>query len=180
MKILRSIALVMFCAMSLFSLSAHAFSRANSATFTVGAGYEFFSGKRYLQNLGYPFVAVGYNFTDRLGIEGLLGIFHTNFKHSVPDRRQVSGTLFSVDGIYRFNRYQRFEPFVELGLGVTGLSPNRFDATNEANINGGVGALFFANQAVAFRVEARDFYTFVGGKNDVFLDAGVTFMLDFC
>lgn len=155
-------------------------SRAGAATFTFGSGYDFFATKRHIENTDIPFVAAGYDFTDHWGIEAIYGIFNTNFKKSVPDDRQIKGTLFAVDGVYHFSPYKMIEPYLMAGVGIIGLNPNRSDANNEGAINAGAGVLLFANEAVAFRVEARDFYTTVGGKNDIYLDGGVTFFLDLC
>lgn len=156
-------------------------TRANTMTFTLGAAFESFSSKRDINNRGYPIAALGYNFTPNWGIEAMLGVFHTRFFDSAAyDNRQVSGTLFMFDGIYHIPSQTSVEPFLIAGLGVTGLAPNRFDAKNEANFNFGLGALVFADPVVAFRLEARDIYTFIGGKNDVFFAAGVTFLLDLC
>ncbi len=161
--------------------STFAATRANTASLTLGAGYEYFDSKRGIDNTSMPMVMLGYNFTQHWGFEALLGIFNTNFKSRVNDQRQVNGDLFAMDAVYHFNAYKDvIEPFVLLGVGATGLNPNQFDGHNEGNANAGVGAQFFFDKSIAFRVEARDFYTFTGGKNDVVLDAGVTFLLDIC
>lgn len=155
-------------------------SRGGAATFTVGSGYDFFSGKRHIENTSIPFVAVGYDFTCNWGIEAFYGFFTTDFKKSVPDDRQIRGSLFAVDILYHFTSTERFEPYVMAGVGITGLNPNRYDANNEGNINVGAGLLYFINEAVALRAEARDFYSTVVAKNDVYLNGGVTFFLDLC
>ncbi|RDI42723.1 OmpA family protein [Aquicella lusitana] len=159
---------------------AHAANRAGSATFTLGAGNYYFSSRRHIDNTGFPFAALGYNFTDQWGLEGLFAVFNTDSNRPEDNGKQVKGALFALDAIYHFSPYRIMQPFVLAGVGALGLNPNGTDADNQGNINAGVGAQFFANESVAFRIEARDFYTIVGGKNDVFLDAGVTFLLDIC
>lgn len=153
-------------------------SRAGAATFTFASGYDFFSSKRHIENTTIPFVALGYDFTNRWGIEALYGFFNTNFKQSVPDDRQIRGALFAVDVLYHFCPYKIIEPYLLGGVGITGLNPNRNWANNEGNVNVGAGFLLFASEVVALRLEARDFYTTVGAKNDIYLDGGVTFFLD--
>lgn len=156
-------------------------NRANTATLTLGAGYEYFNSKRRIDNTSMPMIMLGYNFTQHWGAEALLGIFNTNFKPSANDQRQINGTLFALDAMYHFNPYKdMLEPFVLAGAGATGLNPNRQDGHNEGNVNVGVGTQIFFDKSIGFRIEARDFYTLVGGKNDVVLDAGVTFLLDIC
>lgn len=158
----------------------YAGNRANSVSFSLAAGYDYFASKREMDNTGVPFAILGYNFTNNWGIEALLGFFKTYYKNSVHDNRQIDGTLFSVDGIYRFSPYKIIEPYLLAGVGVIGLNPNRNDAHNEGNVNFGIGSEFFIEKSIAFRIEARDFYTIVGGKNDIMLDAGITFLLDLC
>lgn len=158
----------------------HAETKANSLTFTAAGGYEWFSSKRRIQNATMPYVALGYNFTEHWGIEGMLSAFNTDFTSSVPDDRQIRGNLFAIDAVYRLSPYRNIEPYFLLGPGITGLSPNYNDGTNEGNLNAGVGALVFFSPIVALRLEARDFYTWVGGKNDYFMGGGVTFFLNLC
>jgi hypothetical protein len=146
----------------------------------AGAGYEYFAAKRALQNTGYSVFALGYNFTQHWGIEGLASFFHTNFKSFVQNPKSVSGTLVLIDGLYHFCAYHHIEPYVLAGIGMTGLSPNRNDAHNEGNINAGAGLQWFANSIVSLRVEARDLYTIVGGKNDVLLNFGIAFNTSLC
>lgn len=76
--------------------------------------------------------------------------------------------------------YRFVEPYLLAGVGVIGLNPNRNDGHNEGNMNFGIGSDFFIEKSIAFRIEARDFYTFVGGKNDILIGAGIKFLLDLC
>jgi hypothetical protein len=63
------------------------------------------------------------------------------------------------------------------GPGIIGLNPNGNDPNNEGNINAGLGTQYFVDKSFAFKVEARDFYTITGGgKNDVLIDVGVTYL----
>ncbi len=180
---MRKLSLLMLACIGCTSLLpsfTYASNRANTLTFTLGGGYDFFASKRQIKNTGIPFVGVGYNFTDRWGVEGLLGLFSTHFKPSVQDTRLINGSLFAVDAVYRFLPHRLIEPYVLAGVGAMSLNPNQNEAHTEGNINAGVGTEFFIDRSIAFRLEARDFYTIIGGKNDVMLDGGVTFLLDMC
>lgn len=161
-----------------FTSPVHAASKAHAVTMTLGAGYEYFASKRHLDNRGYPLAMLGYNITEHWGIEGLYGNFSTNSNQGVDNGQTVKGTLLLFDGLYHFKTSRALEPFLLAGVGATGLSPNGNDARNQGNINAGVGCLLFANDRAAFRFEARDIYTIVGGKNDVMLDGGATFQWD--
>lgn len=153
---------------------------AGDVTLTIGAGEFFFSTKRNMVNTSLPLVALAFNFTNHWGIEGFLSGYNTAYKSSEHDHRQINGTVFAADVLYHFTPYYFFQPYVLAGVGVIGMNPNRNDANNEGNINAGIGAQFFVHPAIAFRLEGRDFYTWVGEKNDVMVDGGVSFLFDLC
>lgn len=152
---------------------------------TLGAGELFLASKRNMDNAAVPFVALAYDFTEKWAFEALLGGYTTEYKSNPPNNhnhKEINGTMFLLDGVYRFGSFYKtaLEPYIVFGVGVLGMSPNGNDANNEGNINAGVGAEVFVDEVVAFRFEARDLYTWVGGKNDFMLDAGVTFLFNLC
>jgi OmpA-OmpF porin, OOP family len=183
MKKIQSFALVCVVLISIASYSssfAFTGNRPGALTITLAGGYEYFASKRLIDNAGLGILMLGYDFTDHWGIEGLLGGFRNRFKGPAHDDRQINGTLFSIDGVYHFAPLSMIEPYVLAGAGVTGMNPSRENANNEGNINAAVGLQLFVHKSVAFRLEARDLYTMVGGKNDVLLSGGVSMVFDLC
>lgn len=176
-KKLRRIGMyVGFFICTFYSAAMYAGNEAGKATFTLGAGYDYFSSKRHIDNAGVTFGELGYNFTCHWGIEGLLGFFTTPSRLPVDDHKEVQGTLFAINPIYHFSLTPCIEPYLSAGPGASSMNPNGNDAHTEGNINGAIGAQIFFSPIVALRIEARDFYTIVGGKNDVFLNGGVSFL----
>lgn len=166
--------------LSAFACSSCGFqgTRPNAFTFSLLGGYMDFDSKRHISNVGVPMAAMGYDFTNHWGLEGLLGIFNSVSKRTSDSGTGIKGTLFAIDALYHFTPFHQMELFALAGPGIIGMTPNGNDAQNEGNINAGVGLNIYANNIVAFRIEGRDFYTWVGGKNDLMADAGVTFLLD--
>lgn len=162
----------------IFFQPVHAFNQAGTVTLTGGGGYDYFSSKRHVKNNGIGFGALGYNFTDAWGIEGLYGRFYTQSTTPATYNQNVSGNMFAANGVYHFAPYHFVQPYLLAGPGVMTFNPNGTDAHNEVNINAAVGVQLFVNEIIAFRFEARDLYTFVGAKNDVFLSAGLTFFIN--
>jgi len=161
--------------------ASYATTKANSVILSLDGGYEYFAPKRHLQNTAVGYGIVGYNFTNHWGIEGMAGTFTSYSRRNSNYDANIRGTIVAVDGVYHFTPcFQRIEPFVLAGVGAMHLSNNGPDADNEGNINAGIGAHIFANEVVALRLEARDLYTIVGGKNDVILAVGVTAFLNRC
>lgn len=159
-----------------YSSITFAINAANNWTFTLGGGYDRFAQKRNIDNTGVTFGSLGYNFTDQLGLEALLGFFTTSSHQPQDNNRQINGTMFALDGIYRFHAYRCFQTYVLAGPGILGMNPNGNDAHAQGNVNAGVGTQYFFSDKIALRLELRDFYTFIGGKNDVFINGGVSFL----
>lgn len=158
--------------------SSFAFNHAGTVSLTAGGGYDYFSSKRHVKNSGVGFGILGYNFTDQWGIEALLGVFNTRSRHVDNYDELVKGSMFAFNAAYHFNPYGGIQPYLLAGPGVMGFNPNGTDAHNEGNVNAALGADYFFNEIVALRVEVRDFYTFTGGKNDIFISGGVTFLVN--
>ena len=171
------LASVVLAGMSLLNLQpALAQSRAGAMTITPSIGYDFFAGRRHLQNTAViPEIAIGYNFSQVWGIEAAYGMFNTHYSHD--NHHSVKGNLYTVDGIYRFAARGMVEPFVSAGVGLIYQHPHYNEATNQGNINAGVGTNIFFGNSIALRPEVRDIYTISGGKNDLLLNLGVSFLV---
>lgn len=181
MKKLHSLTLACVSLISIASYSpTYAGNRPGALTITPAIGHEYFANRRSMENTSLGAVMLGYNFTDHWGIEGYLGFFNTKFDASVNDNRQINGTLFAFDGVYHFMPECVLEPYLLAGVGIMDLNPSRTDANNEGNLNGAAGFQLFATKSIALRLEARDVYTIVGGKNDVIISAGISALIDMC
>jgi OOP family OmpA-OmpF porin len=161
----------------LASQSATAGNRAGAFTLTPGAAYDFFAQKRNLENAWLlPTVALGYDITENWGVEGMYSNFGASQK-GASQTGNVTGNLYTLDGIYHFMKFDMLEPYLSAGLGVMYVNPNGSDAYNQADINAGLGAQLFFGESVALRGEVRDIYTMAGGENDVTLGFGVSFLM---
>lgn len=158
--------------------SIYAFNKPGNVSLTFGGGYDYFSSARYVKNSGIGFGELGYNLTERWGIEGLFGLFHTESRRSATYGKDVSGDMFAINAVYHFAPWKALQPYLLAGPGVMGFDPNGSDPHQQGNFNGAAGVQIFFDEVVALRLEARDFYTITGGKNDVFLNAGVTFLIN--
>lgn len=144
-------------------------------TFSLMDGSYLFANKRNISNTSIPSFALAYDFTQHWAIEGEVGVLNSRQQSPLP-KIGVHGALYMLDGLYRFAPYHLLEPYVGAGLGVISLQPNGNDSNHQGNANLALGAQLFIDRIIAFRAEARDLYTFSGGKNDVMLTAGLSFL----
>jgi hypothetical protein len=157
--------------------SAFAGNRPGAYTLTVGGAYDIFANKRNLDNAWLlPTVDIAYNINETWALEGTWGLFYATQVHQT-DNQNVTGNIYTLDALYRFGSFDnRWEPYVSAGFGASHINPNGNDAQNEGNINAGVGTQLFFDKNIALRGEVRDLYTLNGGKNDVTLGFGVSFL----
>lgn len=147
-----------------------------AVTVTLGGAYYHFDEKRHMENSAMPNLAVAYNFTNHWAFEVAGGILNSNLEPSKGDHG-VHGTLYTVDGIYRFVPYGHLEPYIIAGIGILTLVPNDNDSEHMGNVNAGVGAQLFWGPNVAMRAEVRDVFDTTGGaRNDYMANFGVSFL----
>lgn len=165
--------------MALLALSSSvwAANQAGQWVFGVGGGAGLFSQRHHIDNTGITDISLAYNFTDQWGFQGLFGVFSTNSTRVSNDNEHVSGNLYAFDVVYHTAPRGNTQPYFAAGPSVVGLNPNAPDANDEGGINGAVGLQWFASTRVALSLEMRDFYTITGGKNDVFPNASVNFLI---
>jgi outer membrane protein with beta-barrel domain len=154
--------------------------KAGSIGLTLGEGEEFFDEQRHLNNTNISIVAASYQFSQYWGIEGFAGFFSTTYKPIANYHRSVIGSVYLLDGTYHFLPNKRLSPYVTAGIGMSSIDSDRFDATNEGNVNASLGLRYAFDEVVSLRIEAKDIYTFVGSKNDVLVFAGLTFSIYWC
>ncbi|MDX1900822.1 MAG: OmpA family protein [Gammaproteobacteria bacterium] len=155
------------------SFNAHANHRGGATFATLANGYNFFASKRSLNNASAPTVQFGYDFTDKWAAEIGVSVINSNKKVT---EEHAHGYIYSLDGIYRTDMHGNFAPYLLAGLGVTGLDPNGTDPVNQAHAELGIGSQFFISDSIALGAEAKDLYTFSGGKNDIQLLATISFL----
>lgn len=159
------------------SSACYAGNHPGQITVSTMESYYHFSTKRSFDNTSVPNIAFAYNIDSHWGLEADLGLINTNINPPhVPVKQGVHGFLFTLDGIYRFLPHKIVEPFLSFGLGALNLKPNGNDSQYQGNINAGIGAQIFVDEAIAFRTEIRDLYTLSGGKNDYMIDLGLSFL----
>lgn len=159
-----------------FSTASYAYHQAHQWAVGLGGGYLYLSPRHHVDNTGVVDARLGYQLTDRWGIEGLVGFFNTNSTRASNNKEHVSGNLYAFDVLARAKPWHQWQAYVAAGPSVISLNPNGSDANNEGGVNAALGAEWFASERMALSLECRDFYVMDGGKNEVFPNASVVFL----
>lgn len=157
------------------SIAGFAGNRAGAGYVSLGDGAIFFASSRYLKNTSTPTIRLGYDFTDHWAAQASVSLINTDQKGSGV-HSHVHGFDYSIDGVYRTDTYQHFEPYIFAGLGMMSLNTHGTDPVDKANAEMGIGSQYFISDSIAFGLDVKDIYTFSGGNNDVQLTATINFL----
>lgn len=142
-------------------------SHEQAGRFEVGpfVGYQMFEKKQNLEDgLNYG-GRLGYNFTNRFGVEIGMGLIDTNVrdksKVGVQKGQYRSPTdsvdikSYQLDAVYQFHPSRRLSPFVKAGIGRNVYDPQVL--SNSSNtINYGVGVKYWIKKDLAVRIDLQD------------------------
>jgi OOP family OmpA-OmpF porin len=122
-------------------------------------------------------VAVGYNLTTNLSIEGELGVIPDIVGDT--DSVDLGITTFSANGVYHFDTQTKFVPYATLGLGFGSMSLDVEGVDDESNteflVNLGGGVKYPVTDRLQVRGDLR--YFSINDENPNFwrVYGGVTF-----
>lgn len=131
---------------------------AGQFTITPKAGYHYFDSKTgdvfgadLEEDVTYG-GSIGYRFTKNFSLEANYLETKADFEGTAAEAKSKQ---YSVDGVYRFNTENRFQPYLLLGAGESHIRPDGSDKYKDTIINGGVGAFVALNNHVNLRGELR-------------------------
>ena len=161
----------------LASAMTQAGDRAGAFFVRPSIAHYFPASKRHLEGTGAPQLILGYDASERWGMGAGVTVLNTSQKSDIGGEN-VHGFLYTFDAIYRLETLKGFSPWVFAGPMITSLKPpTGSDPINQAGASAGVGAGYYFSDSIGLSAEARDLYTFSGGKNDFLLTAGLVFLL---
>lgn len=154
---------------------AYALSRQNYLIATPSLGFFRYANKRHLDSAMVPAIEIGYGFSERISGELLYASLSSNNKGE--DHDNVEGDLYAVNGLYHFRLSSAWQPYLTAGVGAMQLNPptSQGDAKVQANLNAGAGLEYRFSDRISLQASVHDFYTMVGGKNDILILGGLTF-----
>ena len=153
-------ALKRFAAVSLFlivSVAVNAQAGQVAEAFTVSPliGYHVFEGDQNTAD-DYSFgLAVGYNVSQRWGVEFDARYTQTQVVLPGLDDSDLDVWSFGLNALYHFNPKGQFVPYFLVGMGGMTFDAEDFHYDEDFMLNWGLGAKIFLSKSVALRLDAR-------------------------
>jgi OmpA-OmpF porin, OOP family len=119
---------------------------------------------------------LGYDITQRWGVEGVFDYVDTKVKNA-----EFSADVNSIrlDALYHFRYKEKLVPFLAAGLGGTRIAYPITIKGNDPNdflFNYGAGVKYFLSDNWALRGDIRNLLVFDGGRSDWEYTLGITFL----
>lgn len=183
-SVMKQMAPVMLVSIFLLPLSARAEIKAGSIEVSPFGGYSFFEKRQNLEHSPVIGARLGYNFTDRLGIEGTWQFMKSEVDNrSIPFTREgqftspindVKTHQLKADLLFHFMPDKAFNPYITAGYGVNHYSP-KINDRNMSFVDFGVGAKYWLAENIALRGDVRDNLIFDEHIHNVETTLGVVF-----
>ncbi|MBE0596900.1 MAG: outer membrane beta-barrel domain-containing protein [Desulfuromonadales bacterium] len=161
----RKVVPALLAAAFLLPLPAYSEIKAGSVEVSPFIGYNIFENKQNLKDRPLIGGRIGYNFTDRFGIEGAVEYMKSHVDDEDKNQTRegqfaspigsVKITSYHLDFLYHFMPESNFNPFIVAGYGATHYSPD-INTKNMSAINYGVGAKYWVADNIALRLDLRD------------------------
>lgn len=181
---MKSISLALLLSAAILPSSASAEIKAGSVEISPFIGYNIFESRQNLEDMPVFGGRIGYNFTERFGIEAVGEFIRSNVDNKqlrftqegqfTSPKDQVDITMYHIDLIYHFMPSARFNPFIAAGYGAAHYSP-KINNENMSVVNFGAGAKYWLNENIALRLDLRDSMIFDDQIHNLQATMGVVF-----
>jgi len=135
-------------------LTTTCFAGVKAGTFSLSpyiGGYTF-DGVQHLETAVTGGLRGGYNFTDHVGLEGVLGYLNTESTRAGSDTDVYN---YRLEGLYHFFPESRLVPFLAAGYGGLTFDPDAGSSLTKGAFNYGAGMKYFLNDWLALRADVR-------------------------
>jgi OmpA-OmpF porin, OOP family len=167
----KTLLLIMIGSVTLCASSAFAEIQPGSFNVSPNIGGYFFDSDQQIKNSVTYGAGLGYDITERWGLEGTINLLNTEFKTGGVD---IDGYLGRLDALYYFMPKQKFVPYLAVGVGDLSLDPSVGDSKSKFIANYGLGMKYFLTDKIALRADVRHVLTFP--ENNVLATIGVSFV----
>ncbi len=159
----------------------------------AGLGYYNFEGDQVLDDSIYMLGRIGYDLNEWWSIEGMLTLspsMDENFTEDdlgnpVSQAEEGEGEFGStfgfgmvVDGLFHFTRWDRVDPFLALGGGLTFYGDKINGRKTDSNVRAGGGLMYHFNDEWAIRGDVRALIAGNHTEVNLIMDAGVIWYWD--
>ncbi len=170
---------VVFILMFSFTLcvvtDATAENRAGAVSVSPLIGGYIFDDDQSIRNDPTYGVVLGYNITERIGIEGAFNYVDTDVRSATLSNR-VDAYVYRLEGLYHFMADKDVLPYIAIGAGAITID---VDGSSETDIlaDYGAGIKFFLTESLAVRTGVRHIISFDDTNHNILYKLGLSYLI---
>ena len=121
-------------------------------------------------------IVLGYNITERIGIEGAFNYVDTDTR-SAGTKSSVAAYVYRLEGLYHFMADKDVLPYIAVGGGAITLDVDGSDKDTDFLADYGAGIKYFLTDSLAFRVGVRHIISFDDTYNNILYKVGFSYLI---
>ncbi len=174
---LWTVVLFLFMGLTVFHVTgAAAENRAGAVSISpLIGGYVFDSDQSINSDPAYGIV-LGYNITERIGIEGAFNYVDTDVK-SATLNNSVDAYVYRLEGLYHFMADKDVLPYIAVGAGAITIDVDGVGDETDFLANYGAGIKFFLTESLAVRAGVRHIISFDDTNNNLLYKLGLSYLI---
>ncbi len=172
-KMLFTIAI--FVSLSFFCTDGMAEMKSGAFTLNPHIGGYIFEREQEINSDPVYGVGLGYNLTERWGIEAVFNFIDTNIR-TVSEDTDVDVSLYRLDALYHFMLEEDVIPYLGAGLGAININKDPGESDTNTLFNWGGGIKYFVTETLAVRGDIRHIIDFDDTNSNLAYTLGLTFL----
>ncbi len=177
MKKMRLLFIIaVFVSLSFFITNVFAEMKSGALTLNPHIGGYIFENEQDINSDPVYGMGIGYNLTERLGIEAVFNFIDTDIK-TVSEETDVEVSLYRLDALYHFMLEKDVIPYLSAGIGAININKDPGESDTNGLFNWGGGIKVFITESLAARGDIRHIIDFHEDKyNNLAYTFGLTFL----
>ena len=152
-------------------------------------GWYDYEGDAPVKDAGYGTLRLGYDYSETWGIEAGLALIPQLDEQTVgrdytgrvsrleqvagPGVHDTWGMAVTVDGLMHFTRWERLDPYLAVGAGITWYADDMGSGNIDQSLRAGAGLMYHFNDEWALRSDFRAIFSQSDNEANSSIDAGL-------
>lgn len=162
------------------ALPGFSWNQGETFTFDPFLGLYQFDKAQKLDLRSYYGLRGGYNFTNSIGFEAMIGYVPTETESMAVDYRDVHAYRYGAAMLYHFYPQSEFVPFIAAGISAAYIDyPSEWENRNNMMFDYGAGLKYYVSEIVAIRGDLRQTLFSEEGnlRTNIEYTVGITFLI---
>jgi OOP family OmpA-OmpF porin len=176
MKLLNVVIFLLFSLTVFHVTGATAENRAGAVSVSPLIGGYIFDSDQLIKNDAAYGIVLGYNITERIGIEGAFNYVDTEVRLSNLSN-SVGAYVYRIEGLYHFMVDKDVLPYIAAGAGAISIDVDGVGDDTAFLVNYGAGIKYFLTESLALRAGVRHIIFSEDTHHNILFKFGLSYLI---